>query len=324
MQLLRHDIDFNFMGRRRLAITMAATGLVILVCIGSLLMRGLDLGLDFTGGVLMEVGTEGPADLERIRSTLAAEGFAGATVQNFGTASEVLIRLPPDQLGVDATAGAAVQADAAVALAGRVLTALQAVDPSLAETRPADFVGPQIGQELVEQGGQAMIYAVLMIFLYIVIRFRWKFAVGAIVALAHDMIITFGFLSLTGIDYDQSVLAAMLAVIGYSLNDKVVVFDRIRENFRLIRRGTPEAIINTSINQTLARTIVTGVTTLLVLTALYLIGGSALEGFSITLIVGILVGTYSSIYVASAATLWLNISTTDMLPPKREAVDDMP
>ena len=324
MELLRHDIDFNFMGKRRLAITMAATAAVILVCVGSLVMRGLDLGLDFTGGVLMELGSDGPADLESIRATLEADGYAGATVQNFGTASEVLIRLPPDQLGVDAAADAAAQAEAAVALAARVETALQVVDSSLVQTRPADFVGPQIGEELVEQGGQAMIYAVLMIFLYIVVRFRWKFAVGATVALAHDMIMTFGFLSLTGIDYDQTVLAAMLAVIGYSLNDKVVVFDRIRENFRLIRRGTPEAVINTSINQTLARTIVTGVTTLLVLSALYFIGGPALQGFSITLIVGILVGTYSSIYVASAAALWLKVSTTDMLPPKREAADDMP
>jgi preprotein translocase subunit SecF len=324
MELLRHDINFNFMGRNRQIFMMTATALVVLVSIGSLVIRGLDLGLDFTGGVLVELGSEGPADLESIRSTLAAEGYAGATVQNFGTASEVLIRLPPDQLGADAAADAAAQADAARALAGRVVSSLQAVDASLRETRPADFVGPQIGEELVEQGGQAMIYAVLMIFLYIVVRFRWKFAVGATIALAHDIIITFGFLSLTGIDYDQTVLAAMLAVIGYSLNDKVVVFDRIRENFRLIRRGTPEAVINTSINQTLARTIVTGVTTLLVLAALYFIGGSALQGFSITLIVGILVATYSSIYVASAATLWLKISTVDMLPPKREAADDMP
>jgi preprotein translocase subunit SecF len=324
MQLMSYGINFDFMSRRRLTIAMVVSGIAVALSLGSLLTRGLSLGLDFTGGVLMEVGFEEAADLESVRSTLEAEGYGGATVQNFGAATEVLIRLQPDSLGVVEAAGAAAQADAAADLAGRVMTALEAVDPDVVERRPADYVGPQIGEELVEQGGQAMIYAVIMIFIYVVLRFRWKFAVGAIVALAHDLIITFGFFSLTGLEFNQAVLAAMLAVIGYSLNDTVVVFDRIRENFRLMRRGTPEAVINSSINQTLTRTVITGLTTLLVLGALFFLGGSALKGFSIALIIGIVVGTYSSIFVASAAALWLNVSTIDMLPPKREAADELP
>jgi len=317
-------MNLDFMGRRRLIIAMSISAVFVLISLASLIFRGLELGLDFTGGVVMEVGFDEPADLEQIRSTLAAAGYEGATVQNFGAATEVLIRLQPEALGVAEDVGAAAQVEAAGTLATTIIARLQEMDPSAAERRPADYVGPQIGDELVEQGGQAMLYAILGIFVYVVVRFRWKFAVGAIVALFHDLIITFGFFSVLRLEFDLTVLAAMLAVIGYSLNDTVVVFDRIRENFRLMRRGTAEAIVNAAINQTLTRTVVTGVTTLLVLFALYFLGGTTLAGFSIALIVGIIVGTYSSIYVASAAALFLNVSTTDMLPPKREAVDDMP
>lgn len=324
MELLKHSMNIDFMGRRRLMIAMSISAVLVLISIASLIFRGLELGLDFTGGVVMEVGFDQPADLERIRSTLQAAGYEGATVQNFGAATEVLIRLQPEALGVAEDVGAAAQVEAAGVLATTIIARLQEMDPSAVERRPADYVGPQIGDELVEQGGQAMLYAILGIFVYVVLRFRWKFAVGAIVALLHDLVITFGFFSVLRLEFDLTVLAAVLAVIGYSLNDTVVVFDRIRENFRLMRRGTSEAIINAAVNQTLTRTVVTGVTTLLVLSALYFLGGTTLAGFSIALIVGIVVGTYSSIYVASAAALFLNVSTVDMLPPKREAIDDMP
>lgn len=319
MSLLKGSADINFMGPRRIAVAISI--IAIILSIGSLVTRGLNLGLDFTGGVLIEARYENEADLESIRTILVAEGFDGAVVQNFGAVNEVLIRIPP----MESTEGAS-EADAAqetADLANQVLGALRAADESV-ERRRADYVGPQIGEELVEKGGQAMLFTLVMVFVYIVLRFRWKFAAGAISALVHDVIITFGFFSLTGMEFNQSVLAAILAVVGYSLNDTIVVYDRIRENFRLMRRGTAESIVNTSINQTLSRTVITGVTTLLVLLALYLLGGESVAGFAIALIVGIVVGTYSSIYTASAAALYLKVSPNDLIPPKREEIDDMP
>jgi preprotein translocase subunit SecF len=316
-------LNIDFMGPRKIAVSVSIT--LILISLFSLVTRGLELGLDFTGGAMIEVRYDQPADLENIRSMLQSAGYEGALVQNFGAASEVLIRLPPVAGEADATdeAGATDREQATSNLADEVVTLLQSADPNVEERR-ADYVGPQIGEELVEKGGQALLFVLVLVFLYIVIRFRWKFAAGAIAALVHDVIITFGFFSVLGLEFDQSVLAAVLAVIGYSLNDTIVVYDRIRENFRLMRRGTAEAIVNTSINQTLSRTIITAATTLLVLLALYLLGGESVAGFSIALIVGIVVGTYSSIYVASAAALFLNVSPTDLMPPKREAVDDLP
>jgi preprotein translocase subunit SecF len=325
VQLLSRTPSFDFMGARRAAVAVSIVA--IIVSIGSLLMRGLELGLDFTGGVLIEVRYDRPADLESIRGLLQGAGHESATVQNFGAASEVLIRLPPaaaDSEAGDAAAGSVnANADATADLADEVIALLAMADESV-ELRRADFVGPQIGEELVEKGGQALLFVLVMVFAYIVLRFRWKFAAGATAALAHDVIIVFGFFSLARIEFDQSVLAAVLAVIGYSLNDTIVVYDRIRENFRVMRRGTAEAIINTSINQTLSRTIITGMTTLVVLFALYLLGGESVAGFAIALIVGIVVGTYSSIYVASAAALFLEVSPTDLIPPKREEIDDLP
>jgi preprotein translocase subunit SecF len=310
MQLFDRVPSINYMGPRRFAVAISVV--VIFVSIASLATRGLELGLDFTGGVLIEVGYDEAPDLENIRSLLNAEGLEGAVVQNFGTATEVLIRLPPlegDEEGSN--------------LGDRVMDTLHAADSSVVDRR-IEFVGPQIGEDLVENGGLAMLFVLLMVFGYIVLRFRWKFAAGAISALVHDVIITFGFFSVVGLEFDQSVLAAVLAVIGYSLNDTIVVYDRIRENFRLMRRGTAEAIVNTSINQTMSRTIITGLTTLLVLTALLLLGGETVRGFSIALIVGIIVGTYSSIWVASAAALFLDVSPMDLVPPKREEIDDLP
>ncbi|MGW8370329.1 MAG: protein translocase subunit SecF, partial [Gammaproteobacteria bacterium] len=266
MQLVSRALNIDFMGPRRIAVAISIVAIV--VSLASLVTRGLQLGLDFTGGAVIEVRYDQPADLENIRGMLQSAGFEGAIVQNFGAASEVLIRLPPasadndgDNGGGDADVdGAALsateRAEATSNLADEVIALLQTDNPSV-EQRRADYVGPQIGEELVEKGGQALLFVLVMVFLYIVIRFRWKFAAGAIAALVHDVIITFGFFSIAGLEFDQTVLAAVLAVIGYSLNDTIVVYDRIRENFRLMRRGTAQAIINTSINQTLSRTIIT-------------------------------------------------------------------
>jgi preprotein translocase subunit SecF len=316
VQLFNRAPSFDFMGPRRIAVSISLIAIVI--SLASLATRGLQLGLDFTGGVLIEVRYDHPADLESIRNLLNTNGYEGAVVQNFGTASGVMIRLPP----VDTNASSTTEEEA-TNIADDVVAVLSTADNSV-ERRRADTVSSQIGEELVENGGLAMLFVLLMVFGYVVLRFRWKFAAGAIAALIHDVIITFGFFSVTGFEFDQSVLAAILAVIGYSLNDTIVVYDRIRENFRLMRRGTAEAIINSSINQTLSRTIITAMTTLLVLVALLVLGGETVAGFSIALIVGIVVGTYSSIYVASAAALFLKVSPVDLMPPKREEIDSMP
>ncbi|MGD8341224.1 MAG: protein translocase subunit SecF [Gammaproteobacteria bacterium] len=314
MQLFDRVPRINFMGPR--VVALAVSVVAIIISIVSLATRGLEFGLDFTGGVLIVVRYDQPADLEGIRALLESNGYEGAVVQNFGTATDVQIRLPP------AEAETAV-ADEAADYAEQVVASLRAAAPDIERLR-ADTVSAQIGEELVDNGGLALLFVLIMVFVYIVLRFRWKFAAGANAALIHDVLITFGFFSVLGLEFDQSVLAAILAVIGYSLNDTIVVYDRIRENFRLMRRGTAEAIINTSINQTLSRTIITGLTTLLVLIALLLLGGEAVKGFAIALIVGIVVGTYSSIYVASAAALFLDVSPMDLMPPKREEIDDMP
>jgi preprotein translocase subunit SecF len=306
----------DFMGARRVTTILSVAA--VLFCLGDLVLNQirtgspLELGIDFTGGVLLEVGYSGTADLEAIRQVLKDSDFDDVLVQNFGSSQEVLIRLPP-------------QGDAdSSAIRDAVIKALQSQDSSVT-LRRIEFVGPQVGKELTEQGGLAMLFALIMIFGYVVLRFQWKFAVGAIAALVHDVILTIGFFGLLGLTFDLTVLAAVLATIGYSLNDTIVVFDRIRENFRAIRKTTPEEILNISINQMLARTLITGVTTLLVLVALLVFGGETVAGFAIALIVGLIVGTYSSIYVASAAALLLRVSSVDLMPPKKTAeIDDLP
>jgi preprotein translocase subunit SecF len=297
------------MGGRRVAMVLSVA--LIVLSFGSIFTRGLNFGIEFTGGVLIEVEYGGPADLADIRTTLTAAGFASPLVQNFGTAADALIRLQPQE-GQDAGE-----------IRDRVLQILEARDSSV-ELRRVEFVGRQVGEDLTEQGSLAMLIALTLIFMYVMLRFRWKFAAGAIAALVHDVVILVGFFSVFGIGFDLTILAAILATIGYSLNDTIVVFDRIRENFRLIRRGSSEEIINSSINQMLARTLITAVTTALVLVALFLLGGESVSGFALALIVGILVGTYSSIYIASAIALLLDVSPVDLIPPKREAVDDLP
>lgn len=298
--------NFDFMGKRRQAFIFSLA--LIIGSLISLATRGLNFGIDFTGGALVEVSYQEAVELDQVRSRLAAAELGDAVAQYFGSARDVLIRVPQTQGKNNADASDA------------IIAALR--EPGLpVEIRRAEYVGPQVGEELQEDGGLAMIYALIMIFIYIAFRFQRLFSVGAIAALAHDVIITVGFFSITQIDFDLTVLAALLAVIGYSLNDTIVVFDRIRENFRRIRKGVPVEIVNASLNQTLSRTLTTSLTTLLVLGALFSLGGEIIRPFSTALIVGVLIGTYSSIYVASPVTLVLGISKQDLMPVEKEGAD---
>jgi len=294
----------NFMGQRKLAMVFSA--ILLLISLGSLAVKQLNWGLDFTGGTLVEVHYSETADLNAIRSTLEKEGYSGAIVVSFGTDRDVMIRLPK---GYSDKQGAALLAKLQEAFAGSV------------ELRRIEFVGPQVGDELREQGGLAMLLALGLVMLYIAFRFQFKFAVGAVVALVHDVIITLGFFSVMGMEFDLTVLAALLAVIGYSLNDTIVVSDRIRENFRKIRRAEPVEVVDISLTETLGRTLVTSLTTLLVLAALALLGGEMIHGFAIALIVGVVVGTYSSIYVAANTLLILGVSKEDLMIPVKEGAE---
>ncbi len=307
MELLRLRREIDFFGQRRIATILSVV--LVLASLGSLVTRQLNLGIDFTGGVLLEAGYQADADLAGIRSNLEMAGYADARVQNFGAARDVLIRIPPRQ-DVDAEG-----------VGEKLLVVLRAGGQQV-DLRRVEFVGPQVGQELTERGGLAVLFALLMILLYVMFRFQWKFAVGSVAALAHDVIIILGIFSVFQLPFDLTILAAALAVIGYSLNDTIVVFDRIRENFRRIRTSNAQAVMNTSVNQMLGRTVITSLTTLLVLVALFLFGGEALKGFSSALIIGVVVGTYSSIYVAGNTALALNVSTADLLPPKKETAND--
>jgi preprotein translocase subunit SecF len=294
----------NFMGRRKLAALFSI--LLVAASIASLTINQLNWGLDFTGGTLVEVHYSETANLNAVRATLESEGYAGAIVVSFGTDRDVLIRLPK---GYSDKEGA------------QLLTRLQETYAGTVELRRIEFVGPQVGDELREQGGLAMLLALGLVMLYIAFRFQFKFAVGAVVALVHDVLLTLGFFSITGMEFDLTVLAALLAVIGYSLNDTIVVSDRIRENFRKIRRAEPLEVINISLTETLGRTLVTSLTTLLVLLALALFGGEMINGFAIALIVGVAVGTYSSIYVAANALLALGVSKEDLMIPVKEGAE---
>ena len=298
--------QLDFLGRRRAALYLS-TGLLA-ISILSLGVRGLDFGIDFTGGTLIEVGYAEPAELDPIRDALDGAGFGEAAVQHFGTSRDVLVRLAPRE-GLSRAE-----------LSSQVLRVLQ--EHRDVDLRRVEFVGPQVGEELTEDGGLAMLIALFGILIYVWLRFEYRFALGAIAALVHDVLITLGFFSVLGLEFDLTVLAAVLAVIGYSLNDTIVVFDRVRENFRRVRRGTTEEVMNRSLNQTLSRTLMTSLTTLLVLFALFVLGGELIRGFSTALIVGVLIGTYSSIYVASVSALALGVSRADLLPVKKEGVDD--
>ncbi len=307
MQILKDNVNIDFMGKRKIALIISLV--LIVVSIAAMAMRGLNLGIDFTGGTLVEVGYSESAELEPVRQALSAGGFGDAIVQHFGTTKDVLIRLPVAESDQDKAT-----------LSNRVLDALASTGAP--EMRRVEFVGPQVGDELRDKGGLAMLYALIGILIYVALRFEWRFSLGSVAALVHDVILVVGFFAITQVEFDLTVLAALLAVIGYSLNDTIVVFDRIRENFRRIRKATSESVINTSINQTLSRTIMTSLTTLLVLLALFLFGGEVIHAFSIALIVGVIVGTYSSIYVASSSLLTLNVSKEDLMPVEKEMVNE--
>jgi len=307
MRILKSSLKIDFMSRRKLAMFFSIAFVVIALL--SVLFRGLNLGIDFTGGTLVEVGYRQAVELSKVRSVLADAGFRDATVQHFGTPKDVLVRLAPSA-----------DADNA-ALSNRAFAELNRAAAGEAELRRVEFVGPQVGDELTEDGGLAMLYALIGILIYVALRFEYRFALGSIIALIHDVLITIGLFSLFQIEFDLPVMAAVLAVIGYSLNDTIVVYDRIRENFRKIRKGSAEQVINTSLNQTLSRTLVTSLTTLLVLFSLFVFGGEIIHGFALALIIGVVIGTYSSIYVASTAVLMLGISKSDLMPVKKEGAN---
>ncbi len=296
---------YNFMGLRKIAAGVSI--LLLLISVGSLAVNGLKLGLDFTGGSLVEVGYEQPVELEGIRSQLKQAGYADAVVQTFGSPTDILIRLGRDH---DPKLG------------DKVVAALQDGESQQITLRRNEFVGSQVGEELREQGGLGMLVALAMIMIYVAFRFQFKFSVGAVVALAHDVLIVLGFFSVLQIEFDLTVLAAILAVIGYSLNDTIVVSDRIRENFRKMRKGTSLEIMNTSLSQTLGRTLVTSLTTLLVLIALAVFGGEMIHGFALALLVGVVIGTYSSIYVAANVLMAMGVCKEDLLPPEKEEDED--
>ena len=312
MRSFINNTNFDFMGRYKLALIVS--GFLLAVSVISIAVRGLNFGVDFTGGYTIEVGYEQAPDLNVIRTALATADLPDSQVQTFGSSTEVLIRMAPKE----GFTGASVSTE--------VLRVLATANESEVTMRRVEFVGPQVGEELREKGGLAVLAALFGIVLYIWFRFEKKFSVGSVLALVHDVLITVGFFALFQIEFDLTILAAILAVIGYSLNDTIVVFDRIRENFVLMRSGTPAEVMNQSINQTLSRTVITSFTTLLVLTSLFIFGGQIIHGFALALILGVLIGTYSSIFVASIAVLRLGITKEDLMPVEKEGaeIDSMP
>lgn len=302
------NVNWDFMGKRRVA--MALSLALAVISIISFITRGFNFGIDFTGGILVEVQYEQSVELDAVRGALQEGGFSKAVVQYFGTSHDVLIRVPPGEEGNSAQVSTA------------ILNALRSGSGDNAvEQRRVEFVGPQVGDELANDGGLAVLVALFGIFIYVMVRFEWRLALGAIVATLHDVIITVGLFSVTGLEFDLTVLAAVLAIIGYSVNDTVVVFDRIRENFRKMRKASPIEAMNAAINQTLSRTTITSFVTLLAVLALLFFGGDLIRNFSITLVTGIVVGTFSSIYVASAIALWMGVSKADLMPVKKEGAD---
>lgn len=310
MEIFKRTPKIRFLEKRPYWYVVSAV--VIIGSIIAVSMRGLNFGIDFTGGVVIEAHFPGAPDLERLRGSLSSSGLEEALVQRFGTTQDVLVRLPP------------AKDEAAREVTEQVRAALAAVEPGV-DIRRTESVGPQAGRELAEKGATALLMALLCIGFYVVMRFQWKFAVGAIVAVLHDPFVVVGMFAITGMTFDLSVMAAILAVIGYSLNDTVVVFDRVRERLVQMRKASPLEVMNTAINETLSRTLLSSGTTLIVVVALVLFGGEALRPFGVALLAGIVVGTFSSIYVAGALALDLGLSQRDLMPPeKRGEVDALP
>jgi preprotein translocase subunit SecF len=314
MKFLNKKTNIDFMGKRKIAFVVSLALMVLSITV--LISRGLNFGLDFTGGTLIEVSYPTAPEISDVRAGLASEGMNDAVVQTFGTATDIVVRIPPREIEGESNAE----------ISTVVLAALQQGVEGEVVMRRVEFVGPQVGEELTEQGILAVVYALIGIFLYVMIRFQWRFSVGAVTALVHDIIITMGILSSLHVEFDLTVVAALLAVIGYSLNDTIVLFDRIRENFPRLRKASPLEVVNTSVNETLSRTLMTSITTLLVLVALFIFGGEIIHAFAFTLIVGVVVGTYSSIYVASTTLLELGVSKFDLLAVEKEgaALDQSP
>lgn len=308
----------DFMGLRKIALIVSAV--LITLAIASLAIRGLNFGIDFTGGTVMEIGYPSAKNPDEVRKLLEDENYK-AEVQHFGSARDILVRLPP----LKKDDGSEPTAQEKAELSSHVLEVLQTQDAE-ATMRRVEFVGPKVGSELREQGGLAMLLALAGILIYVTLRFEFRFSVGAVAALVHDVIIVLGFFALTQVEFDLTVLAAILAVIGYSLNDTIVVFDRQRENFRILREEEPEGVLNISLNQTLARTLVTSLTTLLVVATLYLLGSEIIAAFALALMIGIFVGTYSSIYVASNLLLVMGITKEALIPPEKDdsELDEIP
>lgn len=309
------DKIINFMGMRKAAVAFSI--LLILISVGSLAFKGLNLGLDFTGGAVIEVAYPESVEPENVRSLLAKSGYKDAVVQHFGTSKDIMIRLAPQKNDSDTKEDAKAASSKGNMIIENVIAILQKDNPNVVKKR-GDNLGAQIGEELRDDGGLAMLYALIGILIYVALRFELRFSGGAIFALVHDVVITLGFFSVTQIEFDLTVLAAILAIIGYSLNDTIVVFDRIRENFRIFLKQAPEQVINTSINDTLSRTIVTSLTTLLVLVALYYFGGKIIHGFSLAMIVGVVIGTYSSIYIASSSLIIMGVTKEALIAPEKE------
>lgn len=298
----------RFMAIRNFA--FALTVILTVIGLGALLTKGLNFGLDFTGGTLIELQYEKPADLELIKRELGQAGYQDAVVQSFGATTDVLVRLAGDD----------------PELGNRIATALRGIDPDSGfEVKRVEFVGPQVGEELRDQGGLAVLLALGGILVYLAFRFQWKFGVGAVASLAHDTVITLGVLAFFQIPFDLTVLAAVLAMVGYSLNDTIIIYDRIRENFRVLRRTGLVENIDISVTQTLLRTLATSFSTALALIAMMVFGGDSLANFALTLLVGVVVGTYSSVYIGATVLVWLKLSVEDLIPPVvAEEVDERP
>lgn len=303
MRLIKSKTHIDFMGQRRIAYVLSA--ILIIISIGSLVTQGLALGVDFTGGVIVEVGYQEPADLGNVRDALAGGGYNDATVQYFGSTTDVMIRLGPQETKDTAQ------------VSGSIMQALH-TGSSDAELRRVQYVGSQVGDELVSKGGLALLYTLIGILIYVIVRFHWKLATGAVVALAHNVLVIVGLFSLFQWDVDLTVLAALLAIIGYGVNDTIVTFDRVRENFPRMRKADAFTVMNVSINEMLARTIMTATTVILALLALLLVGGDAIHGFSLAMLIGTVFGIYATVYVAGAVALELNVTKEDIFPPKEE------
>ena len=305
MQFFNKQTHIKFMSKRWPALVFSS--ILLIVSIGSLITQGLTFGIDFTGGTMIELGYQEPANLDNIRSTLQNGGYPQAVVQNFGSIHDVLVRLP------------IIETENMAEISNNVVSLLQVDSSNAIDVRRVEFVGPQVGDDLTEQGGLAVLYALIGILIYVAFRFEYRFAIASVAALVHDVIITLGFFSITHVEFDLTVLAAVLAIIGYSLNDTIVVFDRVREGFLKARKASPQEVIDSSLNETLSRTLMTSFTTLLVVFALFVLGGEVIHSFAEALLLGIMIGTYSSIYVASCAVLFMGVSKEDLLPPVKES-----